>query len=985
MLTRAMTVVFALCLALALACDDQGTSASDQGGERSGVDAGNESGVMMADVSSGAQAGAEGPTQCLTLEDGSCDEPHSCALGTDQADCEEACSVSTQPPHLRAVCAWRTPELAPLPTRSVGPGSEGAGGGYGHLTGLFMIPSGADPDRLAARHFRAFVPRSYQPDRPIPLVLMLPGHRVALDPLPDYTQLMASADMEGFIVAFLEQELRTGDQRWAWWTDWPWAQRPDATTHPDLIFIERIVTQLKSEYNIDHSRVLITGHSRGASMALIAAHERPELFSAAVVESGFTEFGYDERIRAREPSSPKPKVILIHGDLDPDICVDCRPGATCAVTGRRCGAIYGADGLNELLTQAGWGPEELLYMRLEGVTHRWQPQLNTTWWRWLNARPNPAYPQQELTPHERQWPTQATLPTLGELDSSRPHAPRFSAEGMTQFSAGAFEMGNPYDAPQPYGDGWFIDQTPLHVAPVEALWMDQREVTVSEYAQYLNVVGLALDYHPLMPITLTETGYQAYEGKAELPISAVSWEEARRYCAWRGKRLPTEAEWELAATGRGQRPYPWTLPGGGTCRRALAFMDSAHCASDALPAGATPDGDSPEGLSDLSGNVAEWVEDSYAPYEEGAALGAWSTVDDAQKVVRGGGLYHSGPWLGARARWSASKEARGQSLGFRCARTEGDPDPYEGLRDALPLTAPELSEPVPSTLAEPLLKAERLVAGLNRPRAMTRWGDAWAFAEEHAGQVSLWREGGGLELLIPNLSAPTKIATYGDGLLIAVEGELLSWREGELSLVQPLEEELEALVADERGAYWSAGGAIYQWALTGEPERLRDVGEGVTLALSDERVLVGVASPATASGPALLSLSRSTGAWTEALTSAELQGLQVKGVTHEGEGALFTLVNPNWPFNGRVCSASIEERASLSCGSNSPPRATEPLSVGGARYWASRRAVLQEVTREGVKTFEVMSQWHHAKQLTAHEGDLYWVDQVAGSLWRLTL
>jgi|GEM_PF-1221517 len=984
MMTRAWITLFTLCLPLASACDDQGKSASALGGEVAGADAGSEPGGMWAGEPSGGQAGAEAPPQCLSLEDGSCDEPHSCALGADQVDCEEACSVTPSPIHLRGVCAWRNPDLTTPLTHTAGPGSEGSGGGYGHLTGLIMSPSGADPARLAPRHFRAFVPRSYQPDQPTPLVLMLPGHRVALDPLPDYTQLMASADMEGFIVAFLEQEVRSGDQRWAWWTDWPWAQRPDATTHPDLVFIEEVVTRLKSQYNIDHSRVIITGHSRGASMALIAAHERPELFSGAVVESGFTEYGYEERLRARDPDSPKPKVILIHGDLDPDICVDCRPGATCAVTGRRCGAIYGADGLNELLTQAGWGPEELLYMRLEGVTHRWQPQLNTTWWRWLSARPNPAYPQQTRALGERQWPSQPTTPTLAELDDP-PHAPRSSSEGMTQFASGAFEMGNPYDAPQPYGDGWFIDQTPLHVAPIGALWVDQREVTVAEYAQYLNVVGLALDYHPLMPITLTEAGYQAYEGKAELPISAVSWAEARRYCAWRGKRLPTEAEWELAATSRGQRPYPWTSPGGGTCRRAVGFMDSAHCSSDTLPVGSTPDGDSPEGLSDLSGNVAEWVEDSYAPYEEGAASGAWSAVDDAQKVVRGGGLYHSGPWLGGRARWSASEEARGQSLGFRCARTEGDPDLYEGLRGALPLTAPEPREPVESPLAEADLRAERLIEGLNRPRAMTRWGDAWVFAEEHANQVSLWREGGALELLIPSLSAPTRVASYGDTLLVAVEGELISWREGELSLVSLVEGEVEALIADEQGAFWSDSGSIYRWASSGEPELLREVGEGVTLALSDERLLVGVSTPSDPSGPALLSLGRSTGVWTEALTGAQRQGLQVKGVALEGEGALFTLVNPSWPFNGRVCSASIEESGALSCGSDSPPRATQPISVAGARYWASRRAVLQEVTREGVKTFEVMSQWHHAKQLTAHEGDLYWVDQVAGSLWRLTL
>lgn len=214
-------------------------------------------------------------------------------------------------------------------------------------------------------------------------------------------------------------------------------------------------------------------------MALIAAHGRPDLFSAAVVESGFTEFGYEARIINRDPAQAKPRVVLIHGVLDPDICIDCRPGVRCAVTGRQCGSIYGADGLNELLDEASWGDDELLYLRLEGVTHRWQPQLNTTWWRWLAERPNPAYPQRPAPVQPFMWPALPTSSSADEAERPLPRVPMTNLEGMTQFAAGSFEMGNPLEDPQPYGDGWFIDQTPLFIAPVGAVWVDQREVTVA--------------------------------------------------------------------------------------------------------------------------------------------------------------------------------------------------------------------------------------------------------------------------------------------------------------------------------------------------------------------------------------------------------------------------------------------------------------------------------------------------------------------------
>ena len=309
--------------------------------------------------------GAQGSssTMCPSVEDGVCDEPVFCALGQDQVDCERVCEGGGGPLFTASCALYAQDPTLGRPPELTGSSSMGEGGRSGHITGHLMITSGEDPNRQVQRHFRAWVPPHYNPSRPTPLVLMLPGHRVAVDPLPDYTRLLTTADLNRFIVVFAEQEVRSRDLRWAWWTDWRWAERPDPTEHPDLQFLEQLVDHFKERYSIDESRVIVTGHSRGASMALIAALERPDLFSGAVIESGFTEFGYDERIRARSEAEIKVPLVFIHGVDDPDVCIDCRPGGQCTATRRQCGAVYGSDVLVELLRERGWTDEELLYDR----------------------------------------------------------------------------------------------------------------------------------------------------------------------------------------------------------------------------------------------------------------------------------------------------------------------------------------------------------------------------------------------------------------------------------------------------------------------------------------------------------------------------------------------------------------------------------------------------------------------------------------------
>lgn len=241
------------------------------------------------------------------------------------------------------------------------------------------------------------------------------------------------------------------------------------------------------------------------------------------------------------------------------------------------------------------------------------------------------------------------------------------------FTIRAVPVGMVYieSATVPIGSPRSPDESPEHDTFIDAYYMDERETTRYEYTAFLVSTGYVPEgsFTGVYPV-----------GTEDFPVSGVTWNDAAAYAAWRGKRLPTEAEWEHAAKGNRDTVFPWgnrivLQP----CNYAnVAEFPSDYCVGTTVRTLSYPRGKSWIGVWDAAGNVAEWVADWYDPQyylDPLASVLPTGPATGTEKVFRGGS------WSSYFLEYSTTRRSRrppssdSDEIGFRCALSIEAPSP----------------------------------------------------------------------------------------------------------------------------------------------------------------------------------------------------------------------------------------------------------------------------------------------------------------------
>ena len=239
---------------------------------------------------------------------------------------------------------------------------------------------------------------------------------------------------------------------------------------------------------------------------------------------------------------------------------------------------------------------------------------------------------------------------------------------MIYIPPGEFPMG--CDPAYNAGDDCPPRELPLHTVYLDGYYIDKFEVTNAYYAM---CVAAGVCDAPAEFSSYSRPFYFGNPQYANYPVVWVNWEDAGNYCAWVGKRLPTEAEWEKAARGPTIQTYPWgDEPPSCSLANSIDAITGEYCMGDTAEVGSYPTGASPYGVLDLAGNVFEWTQDWWlelyyleSPYENptGPETGIY-------KVMRSGGWYCAWSGLRTAARQSFHELTSFYHIGFRCAASE---------------------------------------------------------------------------------------------------------------------------------------------------------------------------------------------------------------------------------------------------------------------------------------------------------------------------
>ena len=229
---------------------------------------------------------------------------------------------------------------------------------------------------------------------------------------------------------------------------------------------------------------------------------------------------------------------------------------------------------------------------------------------------------------------------------------------MITIPAGEFLMGSPEGTGRQ-------DERPQRSVYLDKFAIDQIEVTNARYMAFVKATG-----HRTPPNPYGTGPLVSVTGIEHLPVVQTTWYDAKAYCTWAKKRLPTEAEWEKAARGTDGRRYPWgnELP----TETHANFDREWEDVKTLHPVGSLPNGDSPYGVKDMAGNAREWVADWYdTDYYQDAPPHNPQGPDKKGVVrsIRGGSWHSPAADITTTARGRGGFALQTHGTGFRCARS----------------------------------------------------------------------------------------------------------------------------------------------------------------------------------------------------------------------------------------------------------------------------------------------------------------------------
>lgn len=324
----------------------------------------------------------------------------------------------------------------------------------------------------------------------------------------------------------------------------------------------------------------------------------------------------------------------------------------------------------------------------------------------ITATPQTIFPTTTATATHTAIPT--ALPTITVISTPAPtmtttplptETPTTRMRDIVYIAGGLFPMGGDaatlLEECQLFRRGcqrsWFAPSQPQHTVLLHPFYIDRYEVTNQAFVTFLNTLKtheLTCARHDCINLSDSRIEwdsargeYDAASGILDYPVTGISWYGAASFCAWRGARLPTEAEWEMAASwnpdDKVKTLYPW---GDIFVAEAVNFCDAkcqetqADGATDDgfildAPVGFYEGGRSPVGVYDMAGNVWEWVNDWYATdyYQQSPTVDPMGPDIGEERVVRGGSWFDTGNFTSSLIRFPAPPEESSNTIGFRCA------------------------------------------------------------------------------------------------------------------------------------------------------------------------------------------------------------------------------------------------------------------------------------------------------------------------------